>query len=154
MMGMTPFSGVQGCCAADDAGGPYACEGGARPKKPVVERGTTAAYTALKPPIMLGSLPITMLAVLLPMYAKQLRATALGSSGRFAAPDQGGVILRPIADAIGRLRLHTVDVSNIGNHGYSCNNAIIGCDSQPRILLPVFFFTSLDLNIRILWVTY
>jgi hypothetical protein len=61
MMCMTPSSGVQGCCAADDAGGPYVCEGGAMPKESAVERGTTAAHTALKLPIMLRSLPLTML---------------------------------------------------------------------------------------------
>ena len=52
-----------------------------------------------------------------------------------ATPDQGGVILRPIADAIGRLPLHAVDVSNVGNHGYSCNNTTVNHKSLPPVFL-------------------
>ena len=37
------------------------------PKEPEVERETTAADTVLKLPVMLGSLPLTMLPFLLPI---------------------------------------------------------------------------------------
>jgi len=63
--------------AADDAGGLCGCQGGTMPKVPACARGTTAADSPLKLPVMLGSLPLTMLPFLLPLYAKQFRATAL-----------------------------------------------------------------------------
>ena len=48
------------------------------PKASARAWGTTAADTPLKLPVMLGSLPLTMLPFLLPLYAKQFGATALG----------------------------------------------------------------------------
>jgi MFS transporter, DHA1 family, multidrug resistance protein len=66
------------------------------PQEPAVERGTTAAYTALKVPIMLGSLPLTMLPFLLPLYAKQFGAHALGIGGLFAVAQGMMVLCRPV----------------------------------------------------------
>jgi MFS family permease len=66
------------------------------PKEPAVERGTTVAYTALKLPIMLGSLPLTMLPFLLPLYAKQFGANALGIGGLFAVAQVMMVLCRPV----------------------------------------------------------
>ncbi len=37
------------------------------PKEPAGERGGTATYTVLKLPLLLGSLPLTMLPLLLPL---------------------------------------------------------------------------------------
>ena len=75
-------------------------------KKPAGESETTAAYTALKLPIMLGSLPLTMLPFLLPIQAKQLGATALGIGGLFAAAQGVMVLCRPVigwgVDCFGR----------------------------------------------------
>jgi MFS family permease len=65
-------------------------------KKPAGERETTAAYTALKLPIMLGSLPLTMLPFLLPIQAKQLGATALGIGGLFAVAQGVMLLCRPV----------------------------------------------------------
>lgn len=62
------------------------------PQEPVVERGTAAAYSVLKLPLILGSLPLTMLPFLLPLYAKQFGANALGIGGLFAMA-QGMMIL-------------------------------------------------------------
>src|SRR5215510_5283377 len=83
-------------CAVDDDGVPCVCEGGAMQKEPAGESELTAAYTALKLPIMLGSLPLTMLAFLLPLYAKQLGASALGIGGLFAVAQVMMVLCRPV----------------------------------------------------------
>jgi DHA1 family multidrug resistance protein-like MFS transporter len=56
----------------------------------------TAAYTALKLPIMLGSLPLTMLTFLLPIAAKRLGASALGIGGLFAMAQCIMVLCRPL----------------------------------------------------------
>jgi MFS transporter, DHA1 family, multidrug resistance protein len=66
------------------------------PKAPVSERGTTPAATPLKLPVMLGSLPLTMLPFLLPLCAKQFRATALGIGGLFAVAQGMTVLCRPV----------------------------------------------------------
>jgi MFS family permease len=60
------------------------------------ESGTNAAYTVLKLPVMLGSLPMTMLAFLLPLYAKQFGANALGIGGLFAVAQGMTVLCRPV----------------------------------------------------------
>jgi len=61
-----------------------------------VEAGGTAPYTVLKLPLLLGSLPLTMLPFLLPLYAKQLGATALGIGGLFAVAQGMMVLCRPV----------------------------------------------------------
>ena len=66
------------------------------PKEPAVARGTTATYTVLKLPLMLGSLPLTMLPFLLPLYAKQFGATALGIGGLFAVAQGMTILCRPV----------------------------------------------------------
>jgi MFS family permease len=65
-------------------------------KEPAGESELTAAYTALKLPIMLGSLPLTMLVFLLPLYAKQLGVSALGIGGLFAVAQVMMVLCRPV----------------------------------------------------------
>src|SRR5919199_3256969 len=76
--------------------GRAAAKGGTMPKAPVREWGTTAADTPLKLPVMLGSLPLTMLPFLLPLYAKQFGATALGIGGLFAVAQGVTVLCRPV----------------------------------------------------------
>ena len=66
------------------------------PKAQATAQGTTAADTPLKLPVMLGSLPLTMLPFLLPLYAKQFGATALGIGGLFAVAQGVMVLCRPI----------------------------------------------------------
>jgi MFS transporter, DHA1 family, multidrug resistance protein len=66
------------------------------PKAPATAQGTAAADTPLKLPVMLGSLPLTMLPFLLPLYAKQFRANALGIGGRFAVTQGMMVLCRPV----------------------------------------------------------
>jgi MFS transporter, DHA1 family, multidrug resistance protein len=56
----------------------------------------TPASTALKLPVMLGSLPVTMLAFLLPLYAKQFGASALRIGGLFAVAQMITVMCRPV----------------------------------------------------------
>jgi MFS family permease len=56
----------------------------------------TPAYTALKLPVMLGSLPMTVLAFLLPLYAKQFGANALRIGGLFAVAQVMMVLGRPV----------------------------------------------------------
>lgn len=56
----------------------------------------TPASTALKLPVMLGSLPMTMLAFLLPLYAKQFGASALRIGGLFAVAQVMMVLCRPV----------------------------------------------------------
>jgi MFS transporter, DHA1 family, multidrug resistance protein len=65
-------------------------------KEPAVARGTTATSTVLKLPLMLGSLPLTMLPFLLPLYAKQFGASALGIGGLFAVAQGMMVLCRPV----------------------------------------------------------
>ena len=66
------------------------------PKEPVVERGTAAAYSVLKLPLILGSLPLTMLPFLLPLFAKQFGANALGIGGLFAMAQGMMILCRPV----------------------------------------------------------
>jgi DHA1 family multidrug resistance protein-like MFS transporter len=67
------------------------------PKKPAVQCGATvASYTTLKLPVMLGSLPLTMLPFLLPLYAKQFGANALRIGGLFAVAQGMTVLCRPV----------------------------------------------------------
>jgi MFS family permease len=61
-----------------------------------VEAGKPAGYAALQLPIMLGSLPLTMLTFLLPIYAKQLGASATGIGGLFAVAQLIMVLCRPV----------------------------------------------------------
>jgi hypothetical protein len=81
---------------ADDADGPCIGEGGAMSKEPAVECGATATYTVLKLPLMLGSLPLTMLPFLLSLDAKQFGVTALGIGGLFAGAQGMMVLCRPV----------------------------------------------------------
>ena len=60
------------------------------------KRETTAGYTALKLPIMLGSLTLTMLYFLLPIYARQFGASAVGIGGLFAVAQLMIILLRPV----------------------------------------------------------
>jgi DHA1 family multidrug resistance protein-like MFS transporter len=65
-------------------------------KEPAVPQRTTATYAVLKLPLMLGSLPLTMLPFLLPLYAKQFGASALGIGGLFAVAQGMMVLCRPV----------------------------------------------------------
>jgi hypothetical protein len=65
-------------------------------QEPPVEQRTTATYTVFKLPLMLGSLPLTMLPFLLPLYAKQFGASALGIGGLFAVAQGMTVLCRPL----------------------------------------------------------
>ena len=60
------------------------------------DSGMTPSSTALKLPVMLGSLPMTMLAFLLPLYAKQFGANALRIGGLFAVAQVMTVLCRPV----------------------------------------------------------
>ena len=79
------------------------------PRAPASERGATAAATPLKLPVMLGSLSLTMLPFLLPLYAKQFKANALGIGGLFAVAQGMMVLCRPVigwgVDRWGRRRV-------------------------------------------------
>ena len=66
------------------------------PQEFAVVRGTTPPERVLKLPLMLGSLPLSMLPFLLPLYAKQLGATALGIGGLFAVAQGMMVLCRPV----------------------------------------------------------
>lgn len=59
-------------------------------------RGMTADYTALQSPIMLGSLAVIVLPFLLPFYAQQLGASAVGIGGLFAVAQFMIVLCRPL----------------------------------------------------------
>src|ERR1043166_8421272 len=96
MLGMIRASGIEGCAAADDTDGSCSGEGGVMSKEPAVEGRATATSTVLKLPLMLGSLPLTMLPFLLPLYAKQFGATALGIGGLFAVAQGMMVLCRPL----------------------------------------------------------
>jgi MFS family permease len=65
-------------------------------KEPAIEPATTAVDAALQLPIMLGSLPMTMLPFLLPLYAKQFGASALGIGALFAVAQVIMVLGRPV----------------------------------------------------------
>jgi MFS transporter, DHA1 family, multidrug resistance protein len=65
-------------------------------KEPARESGMTPPSAALKLPVMLGSLPMTMLAFLLPLYAKQFGANALRIGGLFAVAQVMTVLCRPV----------------------------------------------------------
>jgi len=65
-------------------------------KEPATARGITPSSTALKLPVMLGSLPMTMLAFLLPLYAKQFGASALRIGGLFAVAQMMTLLCRPV----------------------------------------------------------
>lgn len=65
-------------------------------REPVIESGTTGADTALKLPVMLASLPLVVLAFLLPIYAKQLGVNAIGIGGLFAVAQFMVVLCRPV----------------------------------------------------------
>ena len=65
-------------------------------KETARESGMTPSSTALKLPVMLGSLPMTMLAFLLPLYAKQFGANALRIGGLFAVAQVMMVLCRPV----------------------------------------------------------
>jgi MFS family permease len=56
----------------------------------------TADYTALQSPIMLGSLAVIVLPFLLPFYAQQLGASAVGIGGLFAVAQFMIVLCRPL----------------------------------------------------------
>jgi MFS family permease len=60
------------------------------------QQSLTTADATLKWPIMLGSMALTMLAFLLPIYAKQLGASALGIGGLFAIAHGLIVLVRPV----------------------------------------------------------
>jgi MFS transporter, DHA1 family, multidrug resistance protein len=67
---------------------------------------TTADYTALRLPIMLGAVSLATLPFLLPIYGKQLGATAVGIGSLFAAMQFMIVLTRPLIgwtiDSMGR----------------------------------------------------
>ena len=65
-------------------------------KEPARESGMTPPSAALKLPVMLGALPMTMLAFLLPLYAKQFGANALRIGGLFAVAQVMAVLCRPV----------------------------------------------------------
>ena len=57
---------------------------------------TMTDHTVLKRPILLGSLALTILPFLLPIYAKLLGASAVGIGGLFAIAQFVIVLCRPI----------------------------------------------------------
>jgi MFS family permease len=59
-------------------------------------RGTPTDYAVLQLPIVLGSLALTILPVLLPLYAKRLGASAVSIGGLFALAQLMLVLLRPV----------------------------------------------------------
>jgi MFS family permease len=65
-------------------------------QEPAIAHRTSATDIVLKLPLMLGSLPLTMLPFLLPLYAKQFGATALGIGGLFAVAQGMTVLCRPL----------------------------------------------------------
>ena len=65
-------------------------------KEPEIGCGTTAADTVLKFSVLLGSLPMTMLPFLLPLYAKQFGTSVLGIGGLFAVAQGMTVLCRPV----------------------------------------------------------
>jgi MFS transporter, DHA1 family, multidrug resistance protein len=75
-------------------------------KDAAVEGETIADYTVLKLPIMLGSLALSTLSFLIPVYAKQLGASAVGIGGLFAVAQGMILLLRPVigwtSDRFGR----------------------------------------------------
>jgi MFS family permease len=66
------------------------------PKEAALEGETSAGYTVLHLPIVLGSLALTMLSFLIPIYAKQLGASAVGIGGLFAVAQGMILLLRPV----------------------------------------------------------
>src|SRR5215468_3332735 len=64
-------------------------------QEPEIARGTAGVDTVLKLSVMLGSLPMIMLPFLLPLYAKQFGASALGIGGLFAVAQGMMVLCRP-----------------------------------------------------------
>src|SRR5919109_2036575 len=71
-------------------------EGEAMSQEPAIAHRTSATDIVLKLPLMLGSLPLMMLPFLLPLYAKQFGATALGIGGLFAVAQGMMVLCRPV----------------------------------------------------------
>ena len=68
-------------------------------------RGTTTDHTVLQWPILLGSLALTLLPFLLPIYAKRLGASALGIGGLFTIAQCMLILCRPaIGWALDRYR--------------------------------------------------
>src|SRR5690242_15054289 len=91
-----PSSGITGYTTVHEADGPCIGEGEAMSQEPAIAHRTSATDIVLKLPLMLGSLPLTMLPFLLPLYAKQFGATALGIGGLFAVAQGMTVLCRPI----------------------------------------------------------
>ena len=85
------------------------------PNHATSERDAMADYTVLKLPIMLGSLSLTMLPFLLPIYGKQLGASAVDIGGLFAAAQFMIVLSRPMigwtVDRVGRRRFFIAGVA-------------------------------------------
>jgi MFS family permease len=77
-------------------------------------KSTTTDHTVLKLPILLGSLALTILPFLLPIYAKLLGASALGIGGLFAIAQCMIVLLRPvIGRAVDRFGRKTFFVAGV-----------------------------------------
>jgi len=91
-----PSSGITGYTTVHEADGPGIGEEEAMSQEPAISHRTSATDIVLKLPLMLGSLPLTMLPFLLPLYAKQFGATALGIGGLFAVAQGMTVLCRPL----------------------------------------------------------
>ena len=100
---------------------------------PEIERGTAGVDTVLKLSVMLGSLPMIMLPFLLPLYAKQFGASALGIGGLFAVAQGMMVLCRPVIgwgiDRWGRRGFYLVGLS-----GYTTTMGVYALASSTTIL--------------------
>src|SRR5215831_19330108 len=101
-------------------------------------RGTPTDYTALKLPILLSSLALTILPFLLPIYAKQLGTSAVGIGGLFALAQFMLVLLRPvIGRAIDRFGCKAFFVA-----GVACYASAMGVFAAARSV-PVLYLAQL-----------
>ena len=102
-------------------------------QEPEIERGTVAVDTVLRLSVMLGSLPMIMLPFLLPLYAKQFGASALGIGGLFAVAQGMMVLCRPVIgwgiDRWGRRGFYLV-----GLIGYTTSMGVYALASSTTIL--------------------
>jgi len=101
------------------------------------QRETPADYTTLKLPLMCGSLSLTMLAFLLPLYAKQLGASAVGIGGLFTVAQGMMFLLRPVIgraiDRVGRKGFFVAGVAcYTGAMGLFALASTLPCSTGPN----------------------
>jgi MFS family permease len=101
-------------------------------------RGTPTDYAVLKLPIVLGSLALTILPLLLPLYAKRLGASAVSIGGLFALAQLMLVLLRPVigwgVDRCGRKAFFVA--------GVACYASAMGVFAAARSV-PVLYLAQL-----------